>query len=1018
MTKKHFAAFVFLLFLGVQAFSYGVLAHPRKVFILSTNHFDILFSNEDKILAKYLADNADIFYDKANAELNAASEIRIPIIISPDSDAFSVSFTTYPYYRMLIFDAVPDAEFADYKTTFDNLFYHEVFSAIAQSMMSPFNKTVKKIIGGDSYNPISLINLPFSFVQGFTFVNNQDLEVTKFNDKYYLKLLSQAKLENKFPTRFQSFAARDIYPENELPIAAGSAFAAYLINTFGIEKYAEFWEECGKLHFYFTAGIFKKVYNQSIDDVWKDFIDSIPLPDELAELNELENEIECLFQNSENNYAHILSSKYGLIWYDSIRHEIDVFDFNEKNKRKKLLFADGVTSLDISPDNKYLAISYSEKGSSDNFIKQKAWIYDIEDEKIKNELSISNVAFLQFSDESLGVVGIAKKDNKEKIQIYDLDFENDENNNLYSEIELPNENLVSSIVPLGKGIILYNYFEKNEGYLCKYNYIEKSSEHYRIENGDNQIRINNFRLQPLNGENVITFEYNIENDNSFNRIGYFTPDFQKVFLQCNDVSGGINYPVLANEKLYFSANKFEHDELEVISLEKIRFNEANIFQVKTDVPHQEMQSIFSNEVPDIDQKELQFCDYKVKKYNPLLYLKNISTIPLMTVSDISSDEVPSMYPGLGLTLKTQPDIFNNNQFLLSASWKNFKWGYTWTNNIPEEREKDIKQENIEKEKDKSVVFFYHNTSTPIDIKTGATFHCNLDGEYDFKAILGTNWQLPLGMSFVKLNFKVDGYYSVSTDYYDSNLIEKYHPLSGWPSFFDAYDLFFASATVNFTNIHQYGVSKFQNYGISFGVTLYSLWDLYEIELLRKAEKENGSEEELTNAQKQNLRNSSALQITQLSLGLFAALSLPVIVPVRMHNGWVFSLPTTIDIEILNEAGTVMSGNIETLLIGREFNKGISGLNLFFNRFGIKAGYNYNFNYDTTTVKLPDIRNISSLWDALSNSFYRDSIYVQIDLDTTIPIGALSDKIINSQLKANYYPDTKGFTISLLFDVKF
>lgn len=1019
MIKKFFATFVFLLFLGTQAFSYGVLAHPRKVYVLSTNHFDILFPEEDKVLAKYLADNADSFYDKANLALNTTADFRIPIVLSPDSDVLSVDYTSYPFYRMIIFDAVPDAEFADYKTTFDDLFYHEVFSAIAQSIMSPFNQIVKNLTGSNAYNPIPLINLPFSFVEGFVYANNSDMELNKFNDSYYLKVLSQSKLENKFPTWFQTFSARDIYPENELAIAAGSTFAAYLITTYGIEKYIDFWKECGSLHPYFTVGIFYKIYGQQISKVWNSFRDSIPFPEELTKLNELETEIDRLFLDSESNFEQLVLSKHGLIWYDSVRHEIDLYDFNKKNQRKKIFFADNIQRLEVSADGNYLAVSHIETESSENFKEQKVWIYDLENEKLlSDELELSDVTFVTFPDEKYGLAGLSKKQNRLFLEIFELDFEEDNHTVKVFEKEFEDASLLSSIIPNKKGTVVFNYFANKENYIAEYSFVDNSINFYKIESENGQIKTQNLKLQELNGQPVITFEYLLKNENLFSRVGYFSSDFKEVYLQVNDVSGGINYPVFANEKIYFSAKKVEHDELEILPIDKIEFKKAIISKCTVDFESNNYDSLFIADAESLEISNLQFEGYKLKKYFPLKYMMHISIIPFMAIDDITVDETPSMVPGLGLTLKTSADPLQNNQVVVSGAWKFIDLDYQWATNAPKEKEKDIEQEIIEKKKDKSIVCYFENTSTPIDIKGGAIFRCNLDGEYDFNAVFGGNWHVPLGMSFVKLNFQVDGFYSASTDYYDSNLIGKYESLKNWPSFFDAYDLFYASTTASFTNIHQYGISKFQNFGVSFGVRLYSLWDLYEIKLLEKAMEENKNKEELTLAQKQAMYNSDGLHITQLNLGLFATVALPGLIPVRMYKGWVISLPTTFTLEIFNKSGNAIAFNAETLLIGKEINQGIPLLYLFFNRIGLKFGYNLNLNYDTTVVTLPDIRNSNYLSQVFSNSFYQGSFYLLFNMNNTIPIGALSDKIINSQFKVNYFPDTQGFTISLLFDVKF
>ena len=252
---------------------------------------------------------------------------------------------------------------------------------------------------------------------------------------------------------------------------------------------------------------------------------------------------------------------------------------------------------------------------------------------------------------------------------------------------------------------------------------------------------------------------------------------------------------------------------------------------------------------------------------------------------------------------------------------------------------------------------------------------------------------------------------VSTDYYDENLAQTFQSKSDWPAFSQAYGTVEIAAMGCFENLHQSGFSVYEQSGFSFGLKIYSFWDLYTISLLKDSDY-------YTPVQFDMLGEKRLANITQLNLGLLSTIAIPRLIPLKNSDGWIKTLPSTVSVELLNKAGTAMHFNVETLILGKEIHNGFSALYLYFNRVGVKLGYNFDLIYDTKTTPLSDLRKPETLKDAFANSSIQNSFYLRLNLDNVIAIGALSKAIINTDFRTTWYPQTNGILFSLEFNLNF
>ena len=295
--KKFLFFLVFSFVFLFSANTASVLSKPYKVYVLKTDHFDILFPKQSQETAYIIGQNIEELYEKAQKSLKSTAKLHIPVVISPDSDDFSVTYTPNPYNRIIVFEAYPGLSVQSENEFLLEKLYEEIFRAVLQSERSKFNTFISNTIGGSSYQPVALLNMPFSFIQGFISISEKFSTLSQYEnyeiqDQKQLELLVQAKIEGKFPNHFQVRIANDIYPYNQVILAAAAGFSAYLLQAYGIEKYLELWKESGKLNLMFADGVFYNVYKKNISVLWKEFYDCVPVPQNIDEI--LENAAEMM----------------------------------------------------------------------------------------------------------------------------------------------------------------------------------------------------------------------------------------------------------------------------------------------------------------------------------------------------------------------------------------------------------------------------------------------------------------------------------------------------------------------------------------------------------------------------------------------------------------------------------------------------------------------------------------------------------------------------------------------------
>ena len=991
--KRLFCSAV-VFFFAVTVFA-GIMGVPRKVYSLSTQYFDFLFSKENTRTAKLLADNADNFYLQAKKDFENDYDFKTLVVISPDSDVLSVRYSPVPYNRSIVYEGKKQLEQEVFSEGLLDLFKYEVIRAVSQSVKSEFCQKASKIIGGDSFQPVALMNMPFSFLEGAINANLEQQETGLLKDNWNLQILMQMKLENTIPSLMQLNGAMDIYPGEKFSQIAGSAFCAYIQQRWGIEKFVQFWAESGKIHFFkMNKWIFEQIYEITVEQAWDEFLESIPVP------HVMEDDSSFFFDfDNDSVYKFLMHTPYGFVWYDKLKQEVDIYDdYSNIRLRQFLFLAADVTNLYTTPDGRYLIISYIQKANRENLKKNVTEVYDL-----KQRCFVSAAHIPQWSEEVLLENGFAGEEVSDDTGVYSKTILDD--------------NTVAAL-----------FCKNNQWFTGIFNCKTGSRQYFQIRYCDEILKIHNLRridgLKTGQGTDqnisVLLFDFILQDEVSFARTGAVVlekiPDSEsgfdympvKAYVLDRDFSGGINDGIFFNDKLYYFAHKFNCDEFRYTDIKNLSYSPAEVLVADIVFPLKSLEK-----KPEIVQKENQIFleNYELSKYNPWGLMFKGDWKPFFPVYDINFEKELEFHPGLGVTFQTQSDPFANNKIFLSAGAMILPMEFTKLFNGTEKSMEELKAQKDFNDKDIAFCAYAINSSTPVDISLGGLYKFNPDGEYDFKALLRGKFEVPCRMSFRRIKMELMEAFTGSTSYWDSHQTDYYPDLTNWPSLTDSYRSWQSIFSLEYTNLHQYGLSPLKKMGLETGMLITATWDLNLIEL----QQQNNAQIK-KNPSVENQQWRWPYSPTQINLGMYALVEIPYILPFQNYKGWILSFPVSLAAELFYTNGTALKAQSKMLLLGKEIQNGFNKINIYFPRFGLYGGYEVALDYDTNTIVLPDVRDFTRFYDVLSNCYLNDSVFVNLELYTTPVAGKFAVDQLVTNVTFQYYLRTNEIKLSCNFEL--
>ncbi len=287
---------------GVSAASYESL---ECVKMISTDHFDIIYNDESSSSASLLEKNCESIYKEITTAFELNRTQRFYVVVTAQRQMFNSYFTAYQTPRIVMFDTIADSNsFNSNKiNNFLNVFRHELTHALTLTTKNGFlQKYVSQLI---SFYNISTTR----FAKEGVAVLSESLSGSgRLNDPLYKSILMQSKIDGNFPSYYDVQDAQVGF-KNDNYYLYGGFFFKYLVDTYGLEKFQEYWDELGKIDLLvlYPTVKFREVYGHSIDEVWANFELSIENADlkQVDEIKQYES-YNPTYLTKEDNYLYFL----------------------------------------------------------------------------------------------------------------------------------------------------------------------------------------------------------------------------------------------------------------------------------------------------------------------------------------------------------------------------------------------------------------------------------------------------------------------------------------------------------------------------------------------------------------------------------------------------------------------------------------------------------------------------------------------------------------------------------------
>lgn len=580
--------FFFSLFIIVV----GNVISLENQLVTSTTYFDFIYTPSSQTAVSILVEHADTMAIEICDLLDTSLKQKIPVYINANVENLNAYFSPVPYNRIVLYDAVPiDGDLAVFENSLLMVFYHELTHAISMNIRTPFWHFLSSLFG-DFLSPTSIFTMPLSFLEGVTVSFESANGQGRLHDPLTNHYLIQDKIENKFLSWKKSSGALDRYPYTKSAYIYGGAFSSWLQDTYGMELYAELWNNSGSFDLFKSHlnGRIKQTYGRSLDLLWKDFEQSIQVPP-------LHEDVGEKVQFTSNGILSCLTSgPDGIAWLDASTKKVYFKPWN--SKPIALFDADsGIHRLEFSKDGRFMLVSglKIDRGQTTNQIK----IYDVVEKKFTKETyqSIKDACFGEDSSIFYGVFSVSQDSYLVKID-------------RTSKIK----EVLHHVGPYEQYPIVYNpvYIDSMLVACIGARGLQRSlliihTESMHIEElvlPDYIQYIRYLSLNYIQGKAYLSFSW--AQDGSLYRAAVYDVESKLILYQDFDVSGAVFNPVLdvLGESLYYKASFSSFDSIMSISLKGI----PSLFKISESLG---FVNVEKKDVPIV------FNSTPIELYNPL-----------------------------------------------------------------------------------------------------------------------------------------------------------------------------------------------------------------------------------------------------------------------------------------------------------------------------------------------------------------------------------------------------------------
>ena len=601
-------------------------------YVVSTEHFDFIYSEETERSASEIICVAEECYSDLVSFFNVDPEIHIPVYFRADRKDYNAYYTAYASSHIIMYVTDnPLSLLSNAEKPLSLTFYHELTHAFTSSIKSSVVKFFSSIIG-DAFVPGNLY-LNQALTEGIAVYMESRYGEGRLNSPYALYLVNQIAYEKTSLQWYDITGGRDITPSGGLPYVVGGRFLEYLADKYGEDKLSSFITECALFPLFNTTGsIFRRTFGVKITDAWSDFLSSLTVTSSVREARNI---------SGWGSWSSLLLASGEVYALDSVSSGL--YEIGE-NTVEKLRTVSSSSTLSIS--SSYMLTDYV--GTDERSV-------------IVERMNGARVG--KYSDYFTGVL---LSDEKallitEEDRVFRMDLVTIPEGDVVSSFSLGSDITFGQGTAISENEAVFVFSQSGKyGFLCVNT---ETGDVYVLTLGDELMLMS----ASLSDDGAIAFSYAVSSDtSSFMKYGEMRREDGTWYsrLSSDEFNGGVYSPVKNGTEVYFVSSYFSAMKVSVVDYGSLSFEEETAVEVSEFDPYTEEPSALGG-----------------KRYNPLLYMNKGLFLPFAEASGTllgSSSGVGALYMTVdptethSLTFSSGWDYEASSVFLsLGYSWKSY-----------------------------------------------------------------------------------------------------------------------------------------------------------------------------------------------------------------------------------------------------------------------------------------------------------------------------------------------------------
>lgn len=558
-------------FLGLFLFCFLANFLFAELQTLGTKYFLIVYDSEvSEQAAIHLAENADKIAEELFTYFKVKPfKSRMPVYIKPNEEQLNAYYTGKPYAHIVLYDSLPtDNIIANNSESLLSVFKHELTHAV----------TIKGLLS---------LTFPLPMREGPTVLSESLKGEGRLNDPRTMQMIVQDKIDGTL-RKWNDIEMRDTYPTANFGYIYGGAFAKFITDIYGAEKYADFFRVYPK---WFTTYNFKLAFGKTVDELFEAFYTSVKVPENVLEPKYF------LDKKIPSTYETTASYKNEFIVFDKNKNAVYSYDINSGKRKKLFSLNKSIYNLSFSSDGNFLLVSYFKYKNGSTLSELK--VYDYKAKKFTSE-KYESLRYASLTPNLKNIIAVKNTSQNAELILLDRTTKSEKSifkctpetnySNIYNVIAISDTDFVAI---LGNGIKRDIVFVSESGVTQKLSLPFEAKMISALSNA--------FTENP-------SFSFSYILDDSLLRMAYYDVTTKTLKVLNKNFSGGTNNPVLIDNK-----NKTEKNFITVAN--------HSTHDFLCELSENELETVEST-LQDIEIKRVREINtnHESKKYNPFMYM--------------------------------------------------------------------------------------------------------------------------------------------------------------------------------------------------------------------------------------------------------------------------------------------------------------------------------------------------------------------------------------------------------------